>query len=152
MLTSSSGIFKSDLKDKADATRSDHRGSNACILSPVKAQQGPAYPSPGSARGRAFPKHVPPTGSNPTNWVDISMNTQIRTGQIQEDTTGMAGTTTTTTINTDSVADAVHDGEYAMSRMGQELPRRLLISVSAKGHLLRGLDAASFDRIPAQSH
>src|SRR5580704_13626003 len=69
MLTSSSGIFKSDLKDKADATRSDHRGSNACILSPVQAQQGPAYPSPGSARGGAFPKHVLPTGSNPTNWV-----------------------------------------------------------------------------------
>jgi hypothetical protein len=36
--------------------------------------------------------------------------------------------------------------------MGQELPQRLLISVSAKGHLLRGLDAASFDGIPAQSH
>jgi hypothetical protein len=42
------------------------------------------------------------------------MNTQIRTGQIQEATTGMAGTTTTTTINTDLVADAVHDGEYAI--------------------------------------
>jgi hypothetical protein len=83
---------------------------------------------------------------------DVSMNTQIRTGQIQENTTGMASTTTTTTINTDSVADAVHDGEYAMSWMGQKLPRHLLISVSAKGHLLRGLDAASFDRIPAQSH
>jgi hypothetical protein len=41
----------------------------ACILSPVRAQQGPAYPSPGADRGSAFPKHVSPTGSNPTNWV-----------------------------------------------------------------------------------
>jgi hypothetical protein len=41
----------------------------ACILSPVQAQQGPAYPSPGSDRGDTFPKHVSPTGSNPTNWV-----------------------------------------------------------------------------------
>jgi hypothetical protein len=40
-----------------------------CFVSPVRAQQGPAYPTPGSTRGETFPKHVSPTGSNPTNWV-----------------------------------------------------------------------------------
>src|ERR1700728_3592255 len=35
---------------------------------PALAQQGSEYPSPGSGRGSAFPKHVSPTGSNPTNW------------------------------------------------------------------------------------
>ena len=42
MLTSSSGIFKIDLKDKADATRSGHRGSN-CLHS---------FTSPGSTGTR----------------------------------------------------------------------------------------------------
>ena len=40
-----------------------------CILSPLRARQGPSYPSPGSNRGAAFPQHVSPTGANPTNWV-----------------------------------------------------------------------------------
>lgn len=41
----------------------------ACFASPVSAQQGPAYTSPGASRGHAFPKHVSPTQTNPTNWV-----------------------------------------------------------------------------------
>jgi len=41
----------------------------ACLAFPVHAQQGPAYPSPGTGRGEAFPEHVSPTTSNPTNWV-----------------------------------------------------------------------------------
>jgi hypothetical protein len=32
------------------------------------AQYGPAYPTP-SQRGPAFPKHVSPNATNPTNWV-----------------------------------------------------------------------------------
>jgi hypothetical protein len=39
------------------------------ISFPVCAQQGAAFPSPGSDRGPAFPKSVSPTESNPTNWV-----------------------------------------------------------------------------------
>lgn len=38
------------------------------IVSPARAQQGPAYPAPGSNRGPAFPQTVSPTGSNQTNW------------------------------------------------------------------------------------
>jgi hypothetical protein len=41
----------------------------ACLVGPVRAQQGSAYPSPGSSRGEAFPKHVSPTGTPATNWV-----------------------------------------------------------------------------------
>lgn len=40
----------------------------ASIAFPVRAQQGPAYPTPGASRGHAFPKHVSPTGTNQTNW------------------------------------------------------------------------------------
>lgn len=36
---------------------------------PAEAQQGPAYPSPGSSRGPAFPQSVAPSQSNQTNWV-----------------------------------------------------------------------------------
>ncbi len=39
------------------------------IALPVQAEQGPAYPTPGSSRGPAFPKSVAPTGRNPTSWV-----------------------------------------------------------------------------------
>ena len=38
------------------------------IAGPALGQQGSEYPTPGSSRGAAFPKHVSPTGSNPTNW------------------------------------------------------------------------------------
>jgi hypothetical protein len=40
-----------------------------CFVSPLRAQQGSAYPLPGAGRGDAFPKHVSPTDANPTNWV-----------------------------------------------------------------------------------
>jgi hypothetical protein len=41
----------------------------ACFVSPVRSQQGPAYPSAGAGRGDAFPTPVSPTKGNPTNWV-----------------------------------------------------------------------------------
>jgi hypothetical protein len=40
-----------------------------CFANTVSAQQGPAYPSTGAGRGKAFPKQVSPTHPNPTNWV-----------------------------------------------------------------------------------
>ena len=39
------------------------------VVSPVLAQEGPNFPSPGSNRGPNFPKSVSPTDSNSTNWV-----------------------------------------------------------------------------------
>jgi hypothetical protein len=41
----------------------------AVTVSPVRAQQGPAFPVPGSNRGPNFPASVSPTESNPTNWI-----------------------------------------------------------------------------------
>jgi hypothetical protein len=40
-----------------------------CFAFSVRAQQGPSYLSPEAGRGHAFPKHVSPTSTNPTNWV-----------------------------------------------------------------------------------
>jgi hypothetical protein len=40
----------------------------AAIGPTVRAQQGPAYPQPGSDRGPAFPYSVSPGAANQTNW------------------------------------------------------------------------------------